>query len=122
MGSDFYGWRRPGFLPGVVVFGVVFAITAYAWVVIPPDTPITTQWDVGGNPSTEQSKAFALLSVPIVILVVALAADVIPFMPYSKKFDPDKEGTRLLAWYISLVVLSIAQLVIIVGALRRVGA
>jgi hypothetical protein len=57
-----------------------------------------------------------------VILVVALATDAIPFMPYSKKFDPDKEGTRLFAWYFALIVLSIAQLVIIVGALRRIGA
>jgi hypothetical protein len=94
-------------------------LTAYAWVRIPPDALVVTQVDFDGTPTNAESKGFALLFGPILLICLAPLLDVVPFVPYGKKSVFYRDGYNLLVWYMLLVVMSVVQALIVVGAIRN---
>jgi Domain of unknown function (DUF1648) len=106
-------------VPGVIVFGVMAMMTAYAWVRTPPGAQIPLQWGASGKPTNFAGKAEALLSLPILMLILAPLLDAVPFLPYGNKSGGLYHGAwNLFAWYGLLVLFPVAQFITIVAASR----
>jgi uncharacterized membrane protein len=61
------------------------AVSAYAWVAIPPDTLVPTHWNIHGEVDAYGSKTTGLMMMPIFLLVF------VPFLLLLIRLDPRKE-------------------------------
>jgi magnesium-transporting ATPase (P-type) len=110
--SDAYGWGRPGFIPWVVVLAVMLLLSGFTYLQLPPDAKIPMQVDFQGNLQNYQSKTWALFFLPVLLALLALVMNVVPFVPYSKSEQ------RPLVWYAVLAVLFLCHLFVIVNGLK----
>jgi uncharacterized membrane protein len=101
------------------IFLILFAVSAWGYVVIPDNTPIAIHWDIDGNTNGYAPKFPALFILPVILSVVALA------MWFKTNRDPLKEnlskssGAVFLLFQGVLIFMLVIQTAIISNALYK---
>ena len=62
--------RRPLLWTAIICLLIMFAVSAYAWVTLPAGSQIPTHFGVNGRPDAYSSKAFGLLFMPLLSVVI----------------------------------------------------
>jgi len=83
--DDENGWGRPGFIFFAIVLGVTFCTNVVAYGLLPAGARIPMQVNASGNPINYMDKEWALFFPVVVMLLLGLVCDFVPFMPRPKR-------------------------------------
>jgi uncharacterized membrane protein len=108
--------RLPLLLSFVVV-ALMAAISAYAWVVLPPDAQLATHWGLDGKVNGHMGKTMGLIVVPAIALLVTLLIAVVPRLEPRRENLIASRKAFLAFWMSALAVLAVAHGAIVATAL-----
>jgi uncharacterized membrane protein len=111
--------QRVALVSSAVLIVAMFALSAWAWTVLPSDTLIPVHWGINGQPDRYGGKGEALLLTPLMAVVLTGVLAVIPrFEPRRQNFAASS-GAFATIWIAIIAFFGVVHVVLVSAALGR---
>jgi uncharacterized membrane protein len=110
---------RPLVTIGLLILAAIYALTAWAWVGIPPDAQIPTHWNLQGQVNGHMPKTLGLLLSPVIAtFTTVLFLAILRIEPRQNNLARSR-GLFAAALLGTLVVMAATQALVVFAALGR---
>jgi len=110
---------RPLVAIGLLVLAYVLALTAWAWLRIPPAQLIPTHWDIHGHVNGRMTKTTGLLFGPAVMFVVSVIYLAVTRLEPRQNNLARSKTLVTVGWIGLLLVFAMTQTIVVFAALGR---
>ncbi len=95
----------------------MFVLSAWAWLLIPPDQPIPVHWGIDGQPDRYGSKAEAMLVTPLLAVLITAVFAFIPRLESRKENFAASSRAYAVMWVAVITFLGAVHVVLVSTAL-----
>jgi len=108
---------RVPLIASVAIVACMFAVSLWAWPVIPDTARIAVHWDAAGNPNGYAAKSSALLFLPLFAAIMAIVLAMPPLLLPKRLGATESRSIYPLVWLGALCLLALAHCATVAAAL-----